>query len=93
VLLEKRDEEVHGQVDVLDQLLLGHGHVADGHAQAQDLKAQTQDFQAKSILTMGDKPGLITDFRGPRANIIFLNEINNSLTYGKKHSFPHQYIN
>jgi len=37
VLLEKGDEEVDGQVDVLDQLLLAHADVADSHAQAQDL--------------------------------------------------------
>ena len=37
VLLEQRHEEVHGEVNVLDEVLLGHAHVTDGHRQAQDL--------------------------------------------------------
>ena len=37
VLLQQRHEEVHGQVDVLDELLLGHSHVADSHGEAEDL--------------------------------------------------------
>ncbi len=38
VFLEERDQEVHGQVDVLDQLLVSHANIADSDAQAQDLK-------------------------------------------------------
>ena len=37
VLLEQRHEEVHGEVNVLDEVLLGHAHVTDGHRQAQNL--------------------------------------------------------
>jgi len=37
VLLEQRDQEVDGQVDVLDEFILGHLDVADGDVQAQDL--------------------------------------------------------
>ena len=37
VFLKERDQEVHGQVDVLDQLLVSHANVADSDAQAQDL--------------------------------------------------------
>ncbi len=37
VFLEERDQEVHGQVDVLDQLLVSHANVANSDAQAQDL--------------------------------------------------------
>ena len=37
VLLQQRDEEVHGQVDVLDKLLLTHLHVAHGDAEAEKL--------------------------------------------------------
>merc|ERR1712066_1101668 len=37
VLLQERHEEVHGQVDVLDELLLGHPDVADSHGQTEDL--------------------------------------------------------
>ena len=37
VLLQQRDEEVHGQVDVLDELLLSHLHVAHGDAEAENL--------------------------------------------------------
>ncbi len=41
VFLEERDQEVHGQVDVLDQLLISHANVANSDAQAQDLKNMT----------------------------------------------------
>ena len=37
VLLQQRDEEVHGQVDVLDELLLTHLHVPHGDAEAENL--------------------------------------------------------
>ena len=37
VLLQERHEEVHGQVDVLDELLLGHPDVADSYGQTEDL--------------------------------------------------------
>ena len=40
MFLEERDQEVHGQVDVLDQHLIGHANVADGNAEAQDLKKE-----------------------------------------------------
>ncbi len=37
VLLEQRHQEVHGQADVLHQLVLGHLDVAHGDVQAEDL--------------------------------------------------------
>jgi len=37
VLLEQGHEEVDGQVEVLDQLILAHSHVTDGNGQAEDL--------------------------------------------------------
>ena len=37
VLLEERDEEVDGELHVVDELLLGHGAVAHSHVQAQHL--------------------------------------------------------
>ena len=37
MLLEQGDQEVHGQVNVLDQLFVGHVDIADGHRQTQDL--------------------------------------------------------
>ena len=37
VLLQQRHEEVHGEVDVLDELLLRHLHVPNGDAEAQHL--------------------------------------------------------
>ena len=37
VLLQQRHEEVHGEVDVLDELLLRHLHVPDGDAEAEYL--------------------------------------------------------
>ena len=37
VLLEQRHQEVHGQADVLHQLVLGHLNVAHGDIQAENL--------------------------------------------------------
>ena len=37
VLLQQRHQEVHGQVDVLDKLLLTHLHVTHGDAEAEHL--------------------------------------------------------
>ena len=37
VLLEQGDQEVDGQVDVTDQLVLSHLDVANSHSQTQDL--------------------------------------------------------
>ena len=37
VLLQKRDQEVHGQMDVLDQLLVRHADVSDGDGETKDL--------------------------------------------------------
>ena len=37
VLLQQGDEEVHGEMDVLDELLLSHPDVADSHREAEDL--------------------------------------------------------
>ncbi len=38
MFLEQRNQEVDGQMDVLDELLVAHANVTDGHAQAQDLE-------------------------------------------------------
>ena len=38
VLLEQRHQEVDGQMNVLDQLILGHVDVANGDVQAEDLE-------------------------------------------------------
>merc|ERR1712027_31976 len=37
VLLQQGDKEVHGQVNVLDQILLGHTNIANSHAETQNL--------------------------------------------------------
>ena len=37
VLLQQGDEEVHGEVDVLGQLVLRHLHIAHGHVEAEHL--------------------------------------------------------
>ena len=51
VLLQQRHEEVHGEVDVLDEVLLGHTDVTDGHGQAQDLgKDVLKDGQLTNII-------------------------------------------
>ena len=37
VLLQQRHQEVHGQVDILHELLLAHLHVTHGDAEAENL--------------------------------------------------------
>ena len=37
LFLQQRNQEVDAHVDVLDQLVVAHGHVTDGNSQAQDL--------------------------------------------------------
>ena len=37
VLLQQGDEEVHGEMDVLYELLLGHLHIAHRHGEAENL--------------------------------------------------------
>ena len=37
VLLEQRHQEVHGQVDILHELLLAHLHITHGDAEAENL--------------------------------------------------------
>merc|ERR1711941_263573 len=37
LLLEERNQEVDAHVDVLDQLIVVHGHITDGNSQAQHL--------------------------------------------------------
>ena len=41
MLLEQGDQEVDGQMDVLNQLVLSHVHVANGDVEAQHLKRYT----------------------------------------------------
>ena len=38
MLFQQRYQEIDGQVDVLNQLVLGHVHVANGDVEAQHLK-------------------------------------------------------
>ena len=38
VLLQQRDEEVHGKVNVLDEVVFSHADVADGDRQAEHLR-------------------------------------------------------
>ena len=61
VLLQQRDQEVDGQMGVLDQVVLGHADVADGHGQAKDLLHLELDGGldvvdlAVQVVTVGDK--------------------------------------
>ena len=48
VLLQQRDEEVHGEMDILDKIVLSHTHVANSNRQAEHLKQTMQKpFDAK----------------------------------------------
>ena len=38
VLLQQRDEEVHGKMNVLDEVVFSHADVADGDRQAEHLR-------------------------------------------------------
>ena len=61
VLLQQGDEEVHGQVHVLSQLLLSHLHVADGDVEAENLLHLELDGGLEvqglllQVVIMGDK--------------------------------------
>merc|ERR1719188_1214380 len=52
VLLQQRDQEVHGQVNVLDQFFLSHANVANSNTEAQDLLHLELDgrLQIQSLL-------------------------------------------
>ena len=63
VLLEQRHQEVHGQVDVLGQLLLRHLHIAHGYVQAKNLlhlelygRLEVQNLGVQ-IISVGDQGG------------------------------------
>ena len=63
VLLQQRHEEVHGQVDVLDELLLTHLHVAHGDAETENLLHLELDGGLEvqglllQVVIMGDEGG------------------------------------
>ena len=52
VLLEQRHQEVHGQVNVLDQFLFSHANIADSDTQAENLLHLELDggLQIQSLL-------------------------------------------
>ena len=66
VLLEQRHQEVHGQVDVLGQLLLRHLHIAHGHVQAKNLLHLELDGGLEvqnlgvQVIGVGDQGGELT---------------------------------
>ena len=61
VLLQQGDQEVHGQVNVLDQFLLGHANITNGNTQTQHLLHLELDggLEVQSLLlqvvTVGDQ--------------------------------------
>ena len=63
VLLQQGDEEVHGQVHVLSQLLLSHLHVADGDVKAENLLHLELDGGLEvehlgfNVIVVGDEGG------------------------------------
>ena len=63
VLLQQGDEEVHGQVHVLSQLLLSHLHVADGDVEAENLLHLELDCGLEvehlglDVIVVGDEGG------------------------------------
>ena len=63
VLLQQRHQEVHRQVDILDELLLPHLHVAHGDAEAKNLLHLELDGGLEvqrlllQVVVVGDKSG------------------------------------
>ena len=63
VLLQQGHQEVHGQVDVLHELLLTHLHVTHGDAEAENLLHLELDGGLEvqglllQVVIMGDKSG------------------------------------
>ena len=76
VLLQQRHQEVHGQMDVLDQLLLGHVHVAHGDTETQHLLHLELDggLQVQSLLlqvvVVGDQGGELASLE--RVQLFFI---------------------
>ena len=70
VLLQQRHEEVHGQVDVLDELLLTHLHIAHGDAEAENLLHLELDGGLEvqglllQVVIMGDKSRELASLEG-----------------------------
>ena len=69
VLLQQGHQEVHGQVDVLSQLLLSHLDIANGNIQAQNLLhleldggLQVSDFGLQ-VVAVGHQGGELSGLR------------------------------
>ena len=69
VLLQQRHEEVHGQMDVLDELLLPHLHVSHGDAEAQNLLHLELDCRLEvqslllQVVVVGNKSGELASLK------------------------------
>merc|ERR1719495_748701 len=63
MLLQQRNQEIHGQVNILDQFLLRHANITNGNTQTQDLLHLELDgwLQVKCLLlqvvAVGDQSG------------------------------------
>ena len=68
-LLQQRHEEVHGQMDVLDELLLPHLHVSHGDAEAQNLLHLELDCRLEvqslllQVVVVGNKSGELASLK------------------------------
>ena len=69
VLLQQGDEEVHGEMDVLDELLLSHPHVADSHGETENLLhleldggLQVSDL-GRQVVAVGHQGGELSSLR------------------------------
>eukprot|EP00962_Isochrysis_galbana_P024697 scaffold7583_cov118-Isochrysis_galbana.AAC.3 len=69
VLLEERDEEVNGELHVLDELLLVHTAVADGHVEAEHL-LQLELDRRLHLVHLGREVLLLHDERGKFARLV-----------------------
>ena len=60
VLLQQRDEEVHGKMNILDKVILSHTHVANSNGQAEHLK---KDIKDRNHFKAINWPLIVTIFR------------------------------
>ena len=56
VLLQQRDQEVHGEMDILDKIVFSHTHVANSNRQAKHLGTVIVDqLLYKTTVWLNDK--------------------------------------
>ena len=68
VLLQQGDEEVHGEMDILDKIVLSHTHVADSNRQAEHLR---QTMYKPVLIHNNNMARLATTIRERKSTLVF----------------------